>query len=226
MELNDTKGEDLLKVAIVTGDHPYEVVAFHRLIRSLAGMDVYIQNIDNFAHDFEHGKLDFYDVFVFFNYHQDGPTDEDLKWFKGKPKSALEFALDSKKGVVMWHHGMLAFPQWDRRKEMTGLNVQKMTVSFNETIPVEVLNSRHPITEGLSDWAMVDETYNMDGPSPDCDVLLRTTHPECVKELAWTRVVRGKRSFVFQSGHDGQTWSNENFQRVLHRGIQWASGRI
>mgnify|MGYP001455136288 CR=1 FL=1 len=35
-----------------------------------------------------------------------------------------------------------------------------------ESITIEIDDSNHPITEGITDWEMTDEMYLMDGPGP------------------------------------------------------------
>ena len=66
-----------LRVAVITGGHPFDVVGFHRLFRALRGCDVYIQALEDWAADVRRaGNL--YDVLVFYHMHtalpQDGPA--------------------------------------------------------------------------------------------------------------------------------------------------------
>ncbi|MDP6037964.1 MAG: ThuA domain-containing protein, partial [Candidatus Latescibacteria bacterium] len=91
---------------------------------------------------------------------------------------------------------------------------------------ISVEDANHPITQGISDWEMIDETYLMAEPDAESHLLLTTDHPENMKSIGWTRQYNDTRVFCFQSGHDNQTWVDENFQTVLTRGIQWAAGRI
>ena len=54
-----------LKVAVVTGGHPYDVQDFHRLFRSLTGVEAFIQHMEDFAVSSE-AVRDSYDVVVFY----------------------------------------------------------------------------------------------------------------------------------------------------------------
>ena len=70
---------------------------------------------------------------------------------------------------------------------------------------------------------MIDEIYTWDNASSDCDILLTTTHPESMETIAWTKTHGDTRIFSFQSGHDSQTYENENFKHVLAQGIKWVA---
>ncbi len=78
-----------IKTAVVTGGHAFDVVNFHRLFRSLAGIDAYIQSIDDFSVTTQEAR-DGYDVVVFYIMMRDRPVDEGLPWYAGKPRTALE----------------------------------------------------------------------------------------------------------------------------------------
>ena len=88
---------------------------------------------------------------------------------------------------------------------------------------IEVANADHPITQGISDWDMTDETYTMRNAGPDSEVLLTAKHPKSMNTIAWTRSFRNCRVFCFQSGHDNETWVEPNFREVLRRGILWSA---
>jgi len=42
------KKDELVKVAVITGGHSYNVQGFHQLFRSLKGIDAYVQHIQDF----------------------------------------------------------------------------------------------------------------------------------------------------------------------------------
>ena len=217
---------DSVKIAVVTGGHRFDVPNFHRLFRNLDGIDAYVQPLDDFSSPRESDR-DFYDVAVFYNMHKQGPEDENRPGWMGRPRQALESWVSTGKGIVMLHHAILAFPDWEPWVQMVGVEADTFdTFSHNETMGIQVVDSDHPITRGVSDWEMIDETYVMGEPDSDSHLLLVTDHPKCMRSIGWTRQYNDTRVFCFQSGHDNQTWSHENFQTVLARGILWAAGRI
>ena len=211
-----------LKVGVITGGHAFDVVGFHRLLRSLKGMDCYIQSLEEWSADFRRygGR---YDTLVFYNMHK--PVPEDCP---GGPRSRAAIdALADGPGHVILHHGILAFkqdPMWDTMVGLTDRTIDGF--SHDETLTVHVQNADHPITKGLSDWEMLDETYDFRDVGEGSDVLLTVDHPQSMSTMAWTRQYEQPRVFNDVFGHDDQAWSNENFRKVLERGIRWVVGDI
>lgn len=214
-----------IRTAVITGGHSFNVVDFYHLFRQLEGIDAYLQHMDDFASSSATVRNS-YDVLLFYTMLLDGPTDDDLPWYAGKPRSALEQLGQTEQGIFMLHHSILAYREWPIWHQLVGLPDLSHDVTMAQTLPVEVVAPDHPITEGLSDWEMVDETYQMCDPDPQSQALLTTAHPTSMRVLAWTRQYRKSRVFCFQSGHDNHTWENPNFSTIVHRGIRWCAGRI
>jgi len=214
-----------IKTAVITGGHSFDVLGFHKLFRGLAGIDAYIQHIDDFASSKEPVR-DSYDVALFYFFMQDGPTDEGQPWYAGKHKSALEHLGETQQGIVVMHHALLAYPRWPVWSEIVGIEKRSFNYYHSETVPVTVANVAHPITRGLGGWEMIDETYAMPDAGPGSEILLTTTHPKSMHTLAWTRTYKNARVFCFESGHDNRTYVNPSFQTVLTRGIRWATRKI
>lgn len=212
------------KVAVVTGGHQYDVLNFHRLFRSLEGLDVYIQHMDDFASSPVEVR-DAYDSVVFYIMLMDTPAAEGLPWYAGNPKEALEHLGSTKQGIVVLHHAILAYPQWSVWNELVGIGDRSFDYHIGEKPHVHVADGDHPITAGLSDWEMIDETYTMADAGEDSRVVLTVDHPKSMKTIAWTRTYRNSPVFCYQNGHDNDTWANPNFREVLRRGILWSAGR-
>jgi len=218
-------GSDLAKVAVVTGGHSYDVPNFHRLFRAIGGAEAYIQHMEDFASSPREVR-EGYDVVLFYIMLMEGPTDENVAWFGGKPKTALEDLGRTKQGIFVLHHAILAYPKWPVWAQMVGIADRSFDFHMDQRLHVDVADRDHPITHGLAAWDMIDETYTMADAGPDSHVLLTCEHPKSMKTLAWTRQHGLSRVLCFESGHDNQTWANAGFRQVLARGIQWCAGRI
>ena len=178
--------------------------------------------MDDFASSPE-AVRDAYDAVVFYIMLMDGPTDENLPWYAGKPKTALEHLGATGQGVVVLHHALLAYPQWPLWSELVGIADRKFGYHMNQQLHVDVSHPEHPITRGLQSWDMIDETYTMTDAGAGSEILLSVEHPQSMKTIGWTRQYKKSRVFCFESGHDNQTWINPNFREVLRRGIQWCA---
>lgn len=214
----------MLKVAVITGGHSYEVVPFHALFRSLPGIDAYIQHIDDFTSS-PKAVRESYDVVAFYIMPGGAPSDTS-PWFSGKPKSVFEQLGETTQGIVMLHHAILAYPDWPVFDQIMGMERRVITeYQHDEPIPVQIAAPGHPIVQGVTPWTIIDETYVLHDPGPDSQVLLTTTHPACMHSLAWVRTYRNSRVFCYQSGHDHQAYEDANFKTVLLNGIVWSAGK-
>jgi len=216
-----------LNVAVVTGSHPHEVIPFQNLFETLKHIKPFIQHMEDFVSSPQDIRF-FYDAVVFYHFHMATPTGEEPGWCEKNTKSALEELGDTKQGILILHHALLAFPEWDYWTKVTGLSQRKHFGYFpNEKLKVLVSDIDHPITQGMSSWEMIEETYTIDGsPDNNSNVLLRAENPKSMASIGWTRQHAFSRVFCLQLGHDNQAWSHPNFIRVLERGIHWLAGRL
>ena len=217
--------DEPIRCAVITGGHGYDVLNFHRFFRGLAGIDAYIQHMDDFA-SARASVRDGYDVVLFYTMLMDGPTDDGGPWYAGRPKTALAHLGETEQGIVFLHHAILAYPQWPVWSEMVDIRDRSFGHHPEQTLRVEIASSEHPITRGMNAWEMADETYMMEEPGADSEILLRADHPRSMRAIAWARMYRHARVFCFQSGHDNLTWANPGFGETVLRGIQWAARRI
>jgi len=213
------------KTAVVTGGHEYDVVKLHLLFRGLDGIDAYIQHMDDFASSPEEVR-DSYDAVVFYTMLMEGPHEEGLPGYAGKPKAAVEHLGATSQGIIMLHHAILAYPQCETWSDIVGITKRSFGFHIGQSIHVQVSDSDHPVTAGLKEWDMIDETYTMSEPGSDSHPLLTVDHPKSMRTIAWTRQYRMSRVLCLQSGHDDGTWRNARFREVLRRGILWCSGRL
>jgi hypothetical protein len=215
-----------IKVAVITGGHPFDVQPFHQLFRSLPEVDAYIQHSDEFVTEPEEVR-DSYDVVVFYSMIKETPSDEVI-WYAGKPKTALEHLGQTKQGIVLIHHALLAYPDWPVWDDIAGMQARTMrSYHPNEQVKVDITDPQHPIIREIAAWEMIDETYIMDGAVmpddiPGNHVFLTTHNPNSLKPLGWTRQYQQSRVFCFASGHGYATYANPGFQQVLANGIQWS----
>lgn len=211
-----------VKVAVLTGGHLFDVPAFHRLFRSWPEVDAYIQHMTDFA-GAPPNVRDSYDVVLFYTMLRDALQQENLNPQLTRTKDAIERLRASGQGIVVLHHAILSYPDWNLWTELTGLADRKFTFHYNQQVKVQVAAQDHPVTRGLKSWDMVDETYNMTDAGDGSRILLTTEHPKSMKTLGWTREFGKSRVFCLQSGHDDESWSNPNFKEVLRRGICWSA---
>jgi hypothetical protein len=214
-----------LKIAVITGGHPFDVQPFHQLFESLPEIEAYIQHSDEFASEPQEVR-DSYDALVFYSMIKETPTD-DVIWYAGKPKTALERLGQTKQGIVLIHHALLAYPDWPVWDEIAGMQSRFMrSYHPNERVKVDIADPQHPIVKGMAPWEVIDETYIMKNAVmpeaiPGNHIFLTTENPLSMKAFGWTRQYQQARVFCFPSGHGFATYTDPNFRAVLVNGIRW-----
>ncbi|MCG9129355.1 ThuA domain-containing protein [Candidatus Poribacteria bacterium] len=201
-----------MKIAVVTGEHGFREKDFDAVFRSMEDIEFIREDLDIFVDDPNQKE---YETVVFYNFHRPYPTDQQAK--------AILDLTERGQGMVILHHAILAFPNWESYSEMCGIHDREFDYSPKQTLQVQVTDPNHPITKGLTNWEMGDETYLMKSADEESTILLTVDHPNSMDVIGWAREYRNSRIFCLQSGHDNVTYSDPNFRIVLHQGIKWCA---
>ncbi len=159
-----------------------------------------------------------YDVVVFYNVYQ--------KITERQQQNLLKLA-DKGVGLVILHHACEAYNEWPEFLKIvgatfTGTTSTKADVKYR----VRVADPKHPITAGLSDYELTDETFAGVQVDPLNHILLTTVEPSSMKTIAWTRTYRNSRVFYIQNGHDAGAFMNPTYKVLVQRGIRWVAGQL
>ena len=221
----DNVRSELVKAAVVTGGHSYDVPNFHNLWRSIPGVQIDVLHMDDFATSPEEDR-DGYEVVLFYMMPTETPADEPRPGHAGRPKASIEHLGETEQGIFVLHHSLLAYPQWELWNQLVGIDDRSFDYRPTVHLRIDIANADHPITQGLEPWEIDDETYIMASAGTGSDVLLTTDNEECMRTLGWTRQHGKSRMFCFVPGHDNTTWTNPGFCEVVRRGLLWCARRI
>ncbi len=206
-----------LKVAIVTENHPVDMINFHRMFWKFDDCECYVQSLDMLAADPDNNKE--YDVVLFYNLSI--PLLEDGNEVKKYLEEVLGY---NKQGIILLHHGICCYHGWDLWKELSGVDDRRFKYHWDQIVDYNIEDANHPIVEGVSNWTMQDETYTMSEPDyGENTPIITTVHPNSMHTIAWTREYKGSKVFCYESGHDNKAYTNENFLKVLHNAIRWCA---
>jgi type 1 glutamine amidotransferase len=86
---------------------------------------------------------------------------------------------------------------------------------------VKVAGTKHPVTEGVRDFEIFDETYKGYYVEEGVTPLLLTEEPSSNPLIGWAKKYGNSRIVVLQSGHDVPTFENPNFRKLLKQAIEW-----
>jgi type 1 glutamine amidotransferase len=223
-----TKVAGKVRVLVVTGGHDFEKEQFFKVFKD--NPDISLQAVEHPKAQalFQAGAAKDYDVIVMYDFNQ--PIDDEAK-------ANFVARLKEGKGLVVLHHAIATYPKWPEYWKIIGAHyyLEKTTVDGVEKarsaykhgmdFTLRVADPGHPVTRGVKDYEIHDETYKWFDVAPECHPLLTTDEPESNKVVAWAKTYENARVVYMQSGHDHFAYENPNFQRVLRQAIGWVAKR-
>lgn len=228
-EFADTGGRgpgEKIKVVVVTGGHAFERKPFFTLFEGYDDIEYVEAQLKDDSEIFEDISEWDYDVMVLFNMTQN---------ISPKRQENFTKLVKGGVGVVALHHSMGSFQDWgEYRKiiggkyyvkatEEEGVTREGSTYKHDADYKIHIEDSRHPVTRGVSDFAVHDETYKKCGFEKDNRVLLSTEHPASDKPLGWVRRYgKGKVCFIMV-GHGPSVYANESYRRLVAQAIRWCA---
>jgi type 1 glutamine amidotransferase len=220
---------DPIKVVVVTGGHGFEHEPFFKLFQGYGDIQYVEAAQKDHSELFEDTSNWDYDVIVLYNMSQNI-----------SPKRQENFKALLKRGVglVGLHHAEGAFNTWEdyrqiigaryplKPQEIDGVQYAQGTYDHDMDMNVKIADREHPITKGMSDFTIHDETYKGIWFAKDNHVLLTTDHPKSDPTICWVRPSGDNRTVFLQLGHDSKAYANPNYRQLIIRSIRWAGGRL
>ncbi len=217
-----------VRVLLFVGGHDFQTNEFHQLFQNLP--DVSVKWVEHPAAQawLANEKADAWDVLVLYDMWQP-ITDE--------TKANFIARLEQGKGLVALHHSLANYQEWTEYGKIIGgryLLAKRVEEGREQPassylhgvqIPVEIVDPHHPVTRGLSDFSIRDETYGNLDIHPDVDRLLLTREPTSNPVIAWSHLYRKARVVAIQLGHDRSAYENPSYRRLLSQAIRWTAHR-
>jgi type 1 glutamine amidotransferase len=219
---------DKIRVLVVTGGHDFEREPFFALFQGYD--DITYQAVEHpKAHDlFKPDAANQYDVLVLYDMWQD---------ISDEAKANFVNLLQQGKGLVALHHCLASYQSWDEyakaiggkfylQKQVEG-GVEKPASTFQHGVrfTVHVADPNHPVTSGVKDFEIVDETYGHFEVLPQVKPLLTTDEPSSGKTIGWTNTYGQSRVVYLELGHDHTAYENPNFRQLVAQAIRWTAGK-
>jgi type 1 glutamine amidotransferase len=214
-----------IRVLVITGGHAYKAEPFNQMLDGLGkGITCQVVSFPDAYSSFLPENRQQYDVLVF--YHM---------WQKITEDQAKTFAdcIRDGKPIVVLHHSICAFDDWPeyiniiggkyfhKPTIVNGKEYAVCTYKHGLTIPIKVVDPKHPVTKGVTDFELFDEAYHGYYVSPEATPLLTTDEPNSSPILGWTKKYGKAQVVTIQSGHDTPTFENPVFRKLLKQSIEW-----
>lgn len=208
-----------VRVLAVTGGHDHEA-SFYSIFEGYRDMVV---NVDPHPVAFRRNLVKAYDVIVLYDMIQELP--------EAQKKNLREF-VESGKGLVALHHSIASFHDWEWWKDVIGGHYYEKAMGdhpassylhdvWQKAWPV----AQHPITKGIPEIQIKDETYKGMWISPEAQILVRTDAPTSDGPLAWVSPYAKSKVVYVQLGHGREAHESPAYRRLVHQSILWTAGR-
>jgi len=161
-----------------------------------------------------------YDVIVFTMYNQSVPL------ITPQAQENLLSFVKGGKGFYVQHLASASFKQWPAFGELCGRHwVMGKSGHGPRSVFKAQIAKEHPITKGLKDFDIDDELYAGLQGSGEIDVLVTADSDWSKKTvpLVFTSDYGKGRSVHNAFGHDGKVILDENIQKLIARGVEWAA---
>jgi len=213
-----------VKVLFITGGHDYDKENFDVMLSRLPIVYDHVEHPDAYKM-LKADRMDKYDVVLLYDMPKEIP-----------PEAQRDFLtmLNNGKGLVVLHHAFCSYDDWPEYVRIVGGRYHHFpwtkdsivqppsNYSHDVKLQVYVEDNNHPITQGISDFVIIDEAYGDTELLPDVHPILSTDSPESGPLVCWTNRYGKSRVVALTLGHDRQAWENPAFLKVLSQAIIWA----
>jgi uncharacterized protein len=215
-----------LRVLLTYGGHDFQEKAFFAMWDAMPGVTYTRAPLPQSANLFKPGLEKDFDVIVCYDMNQT---------LTSAQRQGLLALLDRGIGLVSLHHNLGSYLEWPEYHKVIGGSwlAKKVTIDgddhgpstyeHGQDISIKIADKDHPITKGLADFVIHDETYGKTYTSPSVHVLLNADNPKNTVPFAWTNHHGKSRVVYLQAGHDAEAWKHPCFQEILKRSIRWAA---
>jgi type 1 glutamine amidotransferase len=215
-----------LRLLVVTGGHGFDRLPFHALFAGFTNMTFRIVEHPHAHAWFASDLTSQYDVVVLYDmWQQIGP----------EARSNFVQVTTSGKGVVALHHALAAYSHWDDYAELLGgrylfqpmvregRSYPASSYKHDVRFRIRVADPEHPVTRGVTDYEILDETYKDYWVAPDVKPLLLTDEPTSTPVVGWAKTNGLSRWVYLQGGHDRNAWEHPAYRRLVEQAIRWVA---
>ena len=199
---------------VITGGHGFEPGPFWEMFDSF---EDFSYDTVVFPDAFEYLNVEAaknYDALVFYDMWQEITVDQQAAYLE---------LLNQGKPIVYLHHALISFQEWEEFNRIVGgvWEEGKGTVKHNVQYTIQIADPGHPVTKGMQDFEIEDETYGNFDANPDVHALLKAEHPESAPVIGWTHRYGNSQIVYLQLGHDGLAYGNPGYRKLANQGIRW-----
>jgi len=217
-----------IRVLVVHGGHGFETNQFLQIFKDNDAITFEVAAHPKAQEALKAGAAPPWDVLVLYDMWQEISDEAKADWVA---------RLKEGKGLVALHHALASYQDWPEYARIIGGKyhlkkwldgeVEKPGSTYKHGVKfqVKIANPQHPVTRGLTENEIEDETYGGFQDSPHAHALLTTEEPTSGRTIAWAKTYEAARVIYIQLGHDHLAYENPSYRRLLAQAIAWVARR-
>lgn len=222
-------GVQPVRVLIITGGHDFERTEFFAAFDAMPGIEWKEAQHPDANRLYAEEAAQTYDVLVLYDMVQ-AITEEEKE-------NLVRLLKEQGKGLVSLHHSIINYHAWPEFSNIIGgryyiedtvVNGQKRmrsTYEHDQRFTVRIVDPNHPVTKGMNDFEIEDETYHGYDVYPGATELLRVEHPKSAPVIGWAKGYGKAKVVYIQLGHGPTAFRNEHFRTLVRNAILYTAGR-
>lgn len=216
----------VIRILLTYGGHAFEQEKFFTMFDNIPGIKYTKHDLIKNPDILKPGLEKDFDILVMYDMMND-------KVFKDEYRKNFIDLLNTGIGLVSLHHNLGGNGGWSeyrniiggkyvrQNEEIEGRQYTPSGYSHGETLNVTIVDKEHPITKGVENFTIHDETYSKFFVTDKAHILMKTDHPKCNPEIAWTHKYGKSPVCYLMLGHDSKSWENPAFPKLLSNAINW-----
>jgi len=218
--------EKPIRMLLVVGGHGYDQENLFRMLEDMPNSSFKTIEIPQDQDLLKPGLANDYDVLIFhdqsfFELTEEQKANMEALWTEGMPTVMLHHALISHNDVPLFRE-VYGAAYCAQEMEIDGRIRPASTYLKPATFTVYIVDQKHPITQGLSDFTLNDEVFGNLYFNPKVNVLATTDHPESSVPIVWTWHYKNTPVFGVIPGDNGGAFNDPNYREIFYRGVRWA----
>lgn len=218
--------EERLRILLIVGGHSYDRQNLHAMLADFPNATFDEITIPDQQDMLKPGLSDKYDVLVF--------HDQSFFELTQDQKDNLE-KLFGGEGIptVMLHHALISHPEFPFFRELYGAQYLTKDTKIDgrtykassylhpTSVNIYIASRKHPVTEGVGDFTLVDEVFKDVYFNPHIDVLARTDHPESDHPVLWLWNYKQSPILGLIQGDAGGAFNDPNYRKLFYQGVRF-----
>ncbi len=220
-----------LQVLIITDERKFNRTAFFEMFDGFDGLvwtEVkHPEALDLICSD----SIGKFDALVFY----DMPENVVLS---DEQKQCIQKRFQNGVPALFLHHSLLSYREWGEFREIVGGrfynkkplisisgDTMQSTYQHDVSYRIHVADKGHPVTQGVSDFEIFDETYNHYFVREDVHVLLTSDHPLSGEVVGWVNSYGNSEIVYLLNGHSETAYHNPHYRKLVLNAIRWLASK-